>query len=397
MKRINQTTVLKCVWVDQKISKAQLAEKLGLSYVTVSQLADEWIEQKMLRFKEIGDSTGGRKPQLLEINTESSYLLGVSLGKKYIEFGIMSLYGDMHYYDKIKIHSDNFFDHLMVIEDKCYEYSGLLENKKRKIAGVGLVIDGSICHDTQFVYELDYFRNKNFSFESDPGMNLVVAENTFAYLLGERYFGSALHSKSMAYLNIDDRVKVSLCVNGKAYTGHNLKTCNIEHFKLSSESTRCTCGKSGCFSGLVTNIGIVHRFLEAVKQGADSQLIRDYKTEIDKDAHEGEGFVTRELIYEYANRGDALALKVVKETGTYIGRGVAQIVNLVNPERIFISGIYSASNVMNSEINRALNKNCYHTNLNKVYVGSPRIINNKNVLAAGALALDRLLNNEFSK
>jgi len=75
----------------------------------------------------------------------------------------------------------------------------------------------------------------------------------------------------------------------------------------------------------------------------------------------------------------------VRETGKYIGRGLSYLVNIVNPEMIFISGAYSATNVMNREINKGIADYSYNKNLNQVYIGESSFRANVEIMGAGSL------------
>jgi len=90
-------------------------------------------------------------------------------------------------------------------------------------------------------------------------------------------------------------------------------------------------------------------------------------------------------IYQGANDGDKLCMQIVRDAGKYIGRGLSYLVNINNPEKIFISGSYSATNIMNREINKMLVDFSYNKNLKQVYVGESSFREDAELMGAAVL------------
>lgn len=392
MKEINKKSVFRYVWRHEQTTKSDIQQALGINAVTIMQLVEELAYEGKVISEKVGDSRGGRKPSVIEIDRTKHFMAAISVSKRSIEFGLVNFKGDILYKDTMKTdNSEDFFKNIHLIENKLHYMEKKVLERGKKIVGVGIIADGKINSVHHHIQDMRHFKIKNACLPNlgmDLNLPIYFAKKCYSFTLAEKYFGNSLDAESMVYINIDDYVNTGININGSEFSGYNLEAGNLEHLKVAGEAIKCECGKSGCLCSTVTNHGIVARFKELLQQGVKSKLLDDFYDEIDR---YGLDFLTRELIYDYASAGDAAALKVIKETGQYIGKAVSQIINVMNPEKVFISGIYTANNIMNIEINKALNKHCYHTNLKQVYVGEPKIKRNRELLSAAALVLDGYL------
>jgi glucokinase len=99
---------------------------------------------------------------------------------------------------------------------------------------------------------------------------------------------------------------------------------------IDSNGRRCKCGNYGCLEAYASGPAIAARAVEGIEAGADSTLPRLVGGDLRQ--------VTAQLVYDAAHEGDEFALEVVRDTAKFLGAGVANIINIFNPQVVVICG-----------------------------------------------------------
>ena len=121
-----------------------------------------------------------------------------------------------------------------------------------------------------------------------------------------------------------------LILNGKLHHGASDVAGEIGHTTIDSNGRRCKCGNYGCLEAYASGPAIARRAREALEAGDSSILpsLADFDMKR----------ITAQTVYEAASRGDALAVEVVRDTARFLGAGVANLLNVFNPEVVVIAG-----------------------------------------------------------
>ena len=133
----------------------------------------------------------------------------------------------------------------------------------------------------------------------------------------------------MLYLNIAWGLGMGLIVDGRLSYGKSGFSGEIGHFPLLNNNCICHCGKMGCLETGASGSAVHRIFLEKLKEGRTSTLSEKYLR--------GETIHIDEII-DAVNEEDVLAIEVIEEIGTTLGRAIAGLINLFNPELIIIGG-----------------------------------------------------------
>ncbi len=149
-------------------------------------------------------------------------------------------------------------------------------------------------------------------------------------VLGEWWVGAARGARHAIGITIGTGVGGGLVLDGKLYHGASDVAGEIGHTTIDTEGRRCKCGNYGCLEAYASGPNIAMRALEAVEAGATSSL----------SALVGDGLppITAQTVYEAAQRGDELALEVVNDTAKFLGAGIANLLNVFNPEVVVVCG-----------------------------------------------------------
>ena len=148
-------------------------------------------------------------------------------------------------------------------------------------------------------------------------------------MAGEWWIGAARGASNALTFTLGTGIGGGIVIGGKLFHGASDVAGEVGHMTIDTNGRRCGCGNDGCLEAYASGPAIARRTVEALESGADSSI----RLIVDDLAH-----VTAEIVYDAAAAGDPLALEVVRDTAKYLGVGVANLINVLNPEVVVICG-----------------------------------------------------------
>jgi glucokinase len=149
-------------------------------------------------------------------------------------------------------------------------------------------------------------------------------------VFGEWWRGAARGSRHIIGFTIGTGIGGGIIIDGRLYHGASDCAGEFGHTTIDPEGRHCKCGNYGCLEAYASGPAIALRSMEAIASGAESRM----PDMVDGDLSR----LTAQTVYQAAQEGDALALEVVRDTAKYLGVGVANLVNVFNPEIVVICG-----------------------------------------------------------
>jgi glucokinase-like ROK family protein len=151
--------------------------------------------------------------------------------------------------------------------------------------------------------------------------------------LGERYFGAAQGSEDFVYLSAGVGLGGGIVLDGQLYRGTGGYAGEIGHMTIIGDGPCCNCGNRGCWETLVSQTALINRVRKAIEAGSASRVSQLVKGRLER--------ISIAIIVEAAEEGDKVARQALEETGTYLGIGIANLINAFNPELIIFGGVMS--------------------------------------------------------
>ncbi|WP_188454899.1 ROK family transcriptional regulator [Virgibacillus oceani] len=323
MKSVNKSIILNKIRTNEPISRAQIAKDTKITPPTVSSIVKELIEQEIVVESAVGDSKGGRKPTLLMINSRNFYIVGVDAGPKTVDCVLADLSGSIiersSHQLELPITNNQF---LNVLKSAIRTVIKSFHLDMEKIVGIGIAMHGVVNVETGTSI---YAPNLNLSaipikeeLEKEFGLIVKVENDARAMALGEAWFGNHGQTDSMLAVNLGRGVGAGIVINGKLYHGAFDIAGEIGHMMVDMNGEVCACGNRGCLQTLVSGPAIAHR--------AEKELGLDL------------GKIAGEDVFHLATEGNRAYVKILEDTGTYIGMGLTNLIHIVNPEKIVLSG-----------------------------------------------------------
>jgi glucokinase len=170
------------------------------------------------------------------------------------------------------------------------------------------------------------------------GKPVFLLNDASAAALGEHRMGAGRGLDNLIYITVSTGIGGGLVINGQLYNGTDGCAAEIGHMIVLIDGPACKCGQHGCFESLASGTAIARMARERLAAGGKSCLAELTRGKIED--------VTAELVAEAARRDDELALSVIDEAACYLGIGLANLVNLINPQMIIVGGGVSKMGAM---------------------------------------------------
>ena len=323
--------------IDGDFSLADLSKELGTSIPTTTKLVEELLEDGLL--EELGKqgTNGGRRPSIFGLNPSAGYFVGVDIRRKYINYAVTDFKGEtLTYQDQLTYSVQNSEESFIGLCE--FIKKSLRENNidYDNVLAYGFNLTGRVNNDTGYCFSYFIGEDKPIAsvLEKGLGKPVFIDNDSRAMTYGEYIEGAAKNEKNMLFLNVAWGLGMGMIVDGKLSYGKSGFSGEIGHFPLLENNQVCHCGKTGCLETGASGSAVYRKFLEKLKEGRASTLSERYEN--NKDIH-------IEDIIEAVNDEDVLAIEVIEEIGTVLGRAIAGLINIFNPELIIIGGNVSSA------------------------------------------------------
>lgn len=347
MKNMNMSLILSKIQEHTLISRAQIAKETGLTAATVTNLTSELIGDGVVIECDTGNSTGGRKPIMLKMDTEKFGVCAAYISPDKVEFVAANLISDIIYYSSIPFDRKNkVSDCIDFISD---EYLKIVADGKRKILGLTVGLHGLVNSSdgvSVFAPNLEW-ENVDIAKILKPKVNVPIFTDNDVRLmtLGEMWFGNAKNVKDMFYMYIGKGIGGTLVINGELYRGFGSGAGEIGHCIVKKDGPVCFCGNNGCLQTAANTDAMKNSINEILKSNK-------YKTAL---THRS----TLANLIHYHNIGDSGAKAVIDNISHYLAMSMGTVVNLINPQTIILdSSVKGFSEAAIPYIYKYLPKHC---------------------------------------
>lgn len=318
-------------------SIADLSKELNTSIPTITKLVGELIEEGFLVDMGKQGTNGGRRPSIYGLNPSAGYFVGTEVKRRSISVAVTNFKGQLvEYHEEVPftlMNSEASFKEL------CTYILDMLSKDEiapEDVLAYGFNLSGRVNNETGYCFS--YFIGEDrpiASFLEDELKHPVYVENdSRAMTYGEYICGVANDEDDMLFINVSWGLGMGMVSDGKLSYGKSGFSGEIGHFPLLDNDQICHCGKTGCLETGASGSAIHRIFMEKLSEGRASLL---------SDKHAEGKEITLDDILNAVNEEDVLAIEVVEEIGSVLGRAIAGLINIFNPELVVIGG--NVSNV----------------------------------------------------
>lgn len=316
---------------------ADLGKEMNLSIPTVTKLVGELMDEGFVVDFGKQETNGGRRPNVYGLNDNSGYFVGVDIKRSHINIGLVNFKGDLV---DAKLNIPFKMDHTRESFDKlCDIINHFLSNSvvpRDKILNIGINISGRVNTQSGHSYSFFFFDERPLTeiFEEQFGIAVSIDNDSRAMAYGEYLKGCVNGEKNVILINLTWGLGIGIIINGQLYYGKSGFSGEFGHMTAFENEVMCHCGKKGCLETEASGSYIHRKFLEKINSGYSSSLSK-------KIAKNEE--ISLEDIINVALNEDMLAIELIEEVGNTLGKHIAGLINLFNPELVIIGGTVAAA------------------------------------------------------
>ncbi len=329
-----------------------LSKELDVSVPKVTSLIGELIKEGLIKDYGKIESTGGRKPNLYGIVPDSAYFIGVDVKQSHINIGLSDLQKNLvRISEKLPYHLDNTKESLESLCVYIQDFIADLEVPSDRVLGIGLNLSGRINYQTGHSYSFFHFDENPLAgvIQARVGIPVFLENDSRAMAYGEFCAGVVENEKDVLFLNLDYGIGVGILFDGQVYYGKSGYAGEIGHIPIFDNERICHCGKKGCLETEASGWALTRMFREKLAEGSSSVITTIKGVSPEK--------ISMGDIIEAALNDDVLAIELIARVGENLGRGIAALINVLNPELVVLGGsLISTGDYLYLPIKTALNK-----------------------------------------
>lgn len=366
-------------------SIAEIVKTAKMSQPLVASLVEDLLAFGVILENGIGESIGGRRPNLFCINPEYQYVVGVDINLHTLNLAIFDLNNALVYREEFKdFELENSEKYVQILLDKITSALHRKNIATNKILAVGLSIPGLVDAEHGLSHtHLSYLdRGLGNYLSEELGIPVLLDNDARAMAMGEKAFGKAKDKKNVLCLQLSNGIGLGIILNGELYSGKNGFAGEFGHILIDPDGKLCHCGKIGCLETLASGKLLVKNIRQAIDNGQET-LLAEYKLK-------GEN-IDLQTVVDAILSGDQFAIEQLNLIGEYLGKGLVSLIHLLNPEMIIIGGkLARAGKYIINPVAMSMNKYAMDRISSEVELVSSDLLNDSALMGTMASVMEKI-------
>jgi predicted NBD/HSP70 family sugar kinase len=379
--------IIKKLYYKHPLSLTEISRLTNKSLPLVTKIVQQLVAEGYIVEQGLGPSTGGRRASLFLLNAEKQRFI-VSVGMD--QFITRMMICDLSNSSRSEI--SNLELTLMNNPLAADQLAGFIKNKikasaipKTQLLGIGIGIPGFV--NAELGISHSYLPTPDGSplaayLSAKLELPVFLDNDSSLIALAELRYGAAVGKRNVMVANIGWGTGLGMIVNGQLYRGSSGYAGEFSHIPLSKSDNLCSCGKRGCLEVETSLSVMTERATAAIASGAATSM---RKLAEDKNKN------IEQVFLEAAKEHDPLAVSILSEAAFMIGKGLATLIHIMNPECIVLSGRAAVvGKVLLPPIQQALNEYCIPRIANQTQLVQSELAENAELLAAASLVMENV-------
>jgi len=380
----NSRLILRTIYQQQEISRADVARQTRLTRTTVSDVVADLMAQGMVEEVGYGPSAGGKPPILLSVIPDSRHLIGLDLASDEFRGAVINLRGQVQQQIAVPLHDQDGEVALALL----YEIvERLVAATDSQLLGIGIGSPGLMDASNGIVR-----RSVNLDWHDLPLRSLLeerfdlpvyVANDSQVAALGEYTFGKGPGAENLVVIKVGHGVGAGIVLNGRLFHGETFGAGEIGHVAVVENGERCRCGNWGCLE----TVASVRAFVAQARAVADADPESSLHQFVDSSDE-----ITVETICQALEAGDEQVRQLIRQLGRYLGIAAANVVGLLSARRIVIAGgVACLGDALLDAVQQEMTKRSLAIVASETEIVLSSISSDIVILGASALVLNREL------
>jgi len=331
-KHFQKKRIVRLLYFQEQLTLSEIIDKMELSTPTVQSLLDELTTEGLVEVKGSAVSRGGRRPMLYGLVKHSLFVVAIDIGRQSSRLAVFDNDNEIVAgikYAPIKLEkNEKLLDQIVQLTNDLVKEYGI---DSSRIVGVGISMPGLVDPKNGINYTaLNIDPSPKVILEKEFNRPVFFINDAQAKALAEFRFGKAKGKQNVMVIHLGSGLGTGIILNGKPYFGTHGFSGEFSHIPVSDNGYLCHCGKRGCLETVASGIALTRYALDGLKAGEMSVIssLVDGKLED----------INYKTVIHAAARGDQFAIRGIQKIGRELGKGLAILVQILNPELIILGG-----------------------------------------------------------
>ena len=327
LQKLNRALVMRLIHKLGICSRAEVAKRSGLTKASITGITQQLIDAGVV--KEVGliDGIKGRRSIGLTLCLEHYLCIGIRLTRKDVRGGLFDVAGEIYADEQRLIPLNSTPEDAMALMKDIIEKL-LQKGDGRKVLGIGLAVPGPVIYDEDKIAYMSAFPGwENISIKKELyeafGIPVLLEHDAVCFALSEWWDRDSQNYRLMVCVLVGQGVGAGIVDGGRPVRGALGCAGEIGHMTLDIRGPRCDCGNYGCMEKYASTLALEKRMAEALKTRPEHPLY-------------GRAPGYREIL-KAVREGDELATELFTEAVTYLGYGIVNLINLLNPDIVVVT------------------------------------------------------------
>jgi N-acetylglucosamine repressor len=387
-KHLQKIKIVRHLYVKGARSNAEICNRFNISSPTSMALLNELMTEGLVEKQGRGESVGGRKPELYGLRNNSLFVLSIEMEtfstRMAIFDGTNNNITGTHTFPIRLSRNLSAADELHQHANSLILSSGIDPDK---LMGIGLSLPGLVSSKEGASYTYLLTGQSETQLQDLLALKfnkpVYIQNDVKSATLAEYRFGAAQGKRDVLVLMLDWGIGLGVITDGKLRIGTSGFAGEFGHIPFIDGGVLCHCGKRGCLETVASGSALARIAREGMQSGQDTLLKALSGQELEK--------IEPQAIIQAANEGDQYAINILAETGRNLGKGIAMLIQIFNPELIIIGGkMAEARQYITTPIQQSINTYCMTQLRERTEIALSKLGQQAGILGPVATVMERI-------
>lgn len=383
IKQTNAGAVYRLIDQLGPVSRIDLSRLAQLAPASITKIVRELLEAHLVQETEIQDAGSRGRPAVgLMVETEAWHYLSVRISRGDIHLALRDLSSKLVVEEQLELALEDetpFLTRVLTHIDQFFiRHQSLLE----RLTAIAITLPGIIDTENGIIHRMPFYDVTDVplgeTLEAHTGVPVYIQHDISAWTMAEALFGASRGARDVIQVVIDHNVGAGVITDGRLLHAGSSSLVEIGHTQVDPFGKRCYCGNHGCLETIASVESVMELTLMRMQQSMSSMLHQQP--------------LTVDWLCQAALQGDLLAKDIISSIGLNVGRILAIMVNLFNPQKILIGSPFNqAADILFPTISSCIRQQSLPAYSQHIAVEQTQF-SNRGTMAGAALVKDALYN-----
>lgn len=394
-KYLQKVKIIRHLYVKGARTNADICSRFNISSPTSMGLLGELITEGLVEKQGHGKSVGGRKPDLYGLRGNSLYVLSMEMDRFSTRMVIVD--NNNTPITPIQTHAFHLSENLTGLDQLCTWAQDLIATSgidSKKLVGVGVSMPGLVAgkegNNHTYLKTDGLEQSLQELMCQKLGKPVFIQNDVKSAALAELRFGLAKGKQDVLVLSMDWGIGIGVIMDGNLRGGASGFAGEFGHIPLIEDGSLCHCGKRGCLETVASGVALTRIARESIQAGQKTLMQNMPANTLEN--------LEPQAVIDAAHSGDQFAINLLSETGKHLGKGIAILIQLFNPELILLGGnIAEARQFITTPIQQAINTYCMAQLRENTSIALSTLGTNASMLGAAATVMENILEQQLEQ